>query len=261
MSTVDISASQPPERPWEELHVRIRAADPEALLQYIDRMSPAETARAISRLSQADQTRLFGMLAPVDAAEIIEGIPDTQAADLIEDMAPARAAAILEELASDHLADVLGEMDEEDAEAILGQMAPEDAHEARTLLAYPPDTAGGLMISEYLAFQSDRTLEAVLTDLQRRRDTYAGYHVQYFYVTDQEEKLVGVLRLHDLLFLPRSATLAKVMIRNPLHVLDAALAGADISTIPFKVLSKLAAHPLTDKGISAFLADWDKAQK
>jgi len=50
-------------------------------------------------------------------------------------------------------------------------------------------------------------------------------------------------------------------IRNPLHVLDAALAGADISTIPFKVLSKLAAHPLTDKGISAFLADWDKAQK
>ena len=50
-------------------------------------------------------------------------------------------------------------------------------------------------------------------------------------------------------------------IRNPLHVLDAARAGADISTIPFKVLSKLAAHPLTDKGISAFLADWDKAQK
>jgi len=50
-------------------------------------------------------------------------------------------------------------------------------------------------------------------------------------------------------------------VRNPLHVLDAALAGADISTIPFSVLSKLAAHPLTDKGIKAFLADWDKAQK
>lgn len=50
-------------------------------------------------------------------------------------------------------------------------------------------------------------------------------------------------------------------VRNPLHVLDAALAGADISTLPFNVLSKLAAHPLTDKGIKAFLADWDKAQK
>jgi len=50
-------------------------------------------------------------------------------------------------------------------------------------------------------------------------------------------------------------------IRNPLHVLDAALAGADIATIPFSVLSKLAAHPLTDKGIDAFLADWDNAGK
>jgi transaldolase len=50
-------------------------------------------------------------------------------------------------------------------------------------------------------------------------------------------------------------------IRNPLHVLDAALVGADISTIPFKVLSKLAAHPLTDKGIQAFLDDWNKANK
>lgn len=50
-------------------------------------------------------------------------------------------------------------------------------------------------------------------------------------------------------------------IRNPLHVLDAALIGADISTIPFNVLSKLASHPLTDKGIQAFLNDWNKADK
>jgi transaldolase len=50
-------------------------------------------------------------------------------------------------------------------------------------------------------------------------------------------------------------------VRNPLHVLEAALIGADISTIPFKVLSKLAAHPLTDKGLKAFLDDWKKTQK
>jgi transaldolase len=47
-------------------------------------------------------------------------------------------------------------------------------------------------------------------------------------------------------------------VRNPLHVLESALRGADIATIPFSVLSKLAAHPLTDKGIAAFLADWEK---
>ncbi|MDJ0991084.1 MAG: fructose-6-phosphate aldolase [Desulfobacterales bacterium] len=48
-------------------------------------------------------------------------------------------------------------------------------------------------------------------------------------------------------------------IRNPLHVLDSAVIGADIATIPYSVLKKLAAHPLTDKGIQSFLNDWKKA--
>lgn len=47
-------------------------------------------------------------------------------------------------------------------------------------------------------------------------------------------------------------------VRNPLHVLDAAVMGADIATIPFGVLKKLAAHPMTDKGLKAFLDDWNK---
>lgn len=50
-------------------------------------------------------------------------------------------------------------------------------------------------------------------------------------------------------------------VRNPLHVLESALLGADIATIPFAVLKKLAAHPLTDKGLKAFLDDWKKAQQ
>ncbi len=50
-------------------------------------------------------------------------------------------------------------------------------------------------------------------------------------------------------------------VRNPLHVLESALIGADIATIPFKVLDKLASHPLTDKGIDAFLADWEKTKQ
>jgi len=50
-------------------------------------------------------------------------------------------------------------------------------------------------------------------------------------------------------------------VRNPLHVLDSALMGADIATIPFNILAKLAAHPMTDKGIAAFMADWEKRKK
>ncbi len=47
-------------------------------------------------------------------------------------------------------------------------------------------------------------------------------------------------------------------IRNPIHVLDAALIGADIATIPYKVLDQLSKHPLTDSGMAKFLQDWEK---
>jgi transaldolase len=47
-------------------------------------------------------------------------------------------------------------------------------------------------------------------------------------------------------------------VRNPIHVLESALMGAHIATIPFNVLGKLAAHPMTDKGIKSFLDDWNK---
>jgi transaldolase len=50
-------------------------------------------------------------------------------------------------------------------------------------------------------------------------------------------------------------------VRNPLHVLDAALMGADIATIPFKVIEQLSKHPLTDAGIEKFLCDWKKVPK
>ena len=50
-------------------------------------------------------------------------------------------------------------------------------------------------------------------------------------------------------------------VRHPRHVLEAALIGADVATIPLKVIEQLARHPLTDKGIDLFLADWKKVPK
>ena len=50
-------------------------------------------------------------------------------------------------------------------------------------------------------------------------------------------------------------------VRSPLHVLNAALIGADVCTIPYAILTQLAKHPLTDVGIEKFLADWQKAKK
>ncbi len=50
-------------------------------------------------------------------------------------------------------------------------------------------------------------------------------------------------------------------VRSPMHVVESALMGADIATIPYKVITQLAKHPLTDIGMEKFLADWEKRQK
>jgi transaldolase len=50
-------------------------------------------------------------------------------------------------------------------------------------------------------------------------------------------------------------------IRHPLHVIDAALIGADVVTVPYKVIEQMMQHPLTDSGIKKFLADWEKVKK
>jgi len=205
---------------WERLSSLITNGSSIELTDYLDTLSPPETARAISRLTPEEQQRLLSILSPEDAAEVIEDISEEQAADLVEELDSEQAAAIMEELDSDHLVDVLAEMDEAASQAILEKMDEEDAEEARKLLEYAPDCAGGLMISEYLAFREDDTIQDVLRDLQTNREEYADYHVQYFYVVDQDERLIGVLRMHDLLFPRRSTRLAEMMIPSPLRVSD-----------------------------------------
>ena len=51
------------------------------------------------------------------------------------------------------------------------------------------------------------------------------------------------------------------LVRHPRHVIDAALLGADIATVPYGVMTKLVRHPLTDIGVERFLADWGKVKK
>ena len=203
------------ENPWVQLSVLISKDDPKQINNFLNSINSADTALAVSRLTSTEQTRLLTLLRPEDAAEVIESISDTQAADLIEDLHPLQAAAIMEELDSDHVADLLGELDADDANAIIDQMTPEEAEEARQFLAYPGDTAGGLMLSEYLDFRSEQKVQDVLDDLQENREKYTDYNVQYLYVTDNHNRLLGVLRMRDLLFPQRTAELATLMICNP----------------------------------------------
>jgi len=69
-------------------------------------------------------------------------------------------------------------------------------------------------------------------------------------------ELAEIVLLHEL-----DAEVLAASIRNPLHMTQAALAGAHVATLPFKVLQQMIHHPLTDKGIEQFRADWDKARE
>lgn len=205
-------------KPWETLHDLIEGNLSEELLAFLEKLDGAATARAFSRLSQDDQKSLLNLLAPSDAADVIEDINDTQAAKVIEELHPARAASILEELDSDHRVDVLSEVKGNVAEAIIRQMDRKDAEDVRQLLEYPAFSAGGLMISEFLSYGADRTLRDVVADLHAHQEQYGKYNVQYIYVTDLGRKLLGVLRMRDLLFTPKDKSLQEVMIKEPLSV-------------------------------------------
>jgi transaldolase len=69
-------------------------------------------------------------------------------------------------------------------------------------------------------------------------------------------ELCDIYQRHNL----RTQVLA-ASIRHPRHVVDAALAGAHVATVPFKILRQLTAHPLTDIGVQQFLADWQRVPK
>lgn len=68
-------------------------------------------------------------------------------------------------------------------------------------------------------------------------------------------ELVGIIEAHEM-----DAEVLTASVRHPRHVTEAALAGSHIATLPFKVFEQMVHHPLTDKGIVQFRADWDKAR-
>ena len=119
---------------------------------------------------------------------------------------------------SDDQADILGQLDDSTAEAILAEMQPEEAADARLLLQYESNTAGGLMHREFLSFSASITVGELAEDLRDNQERYGDYNVQYIYVVDQSNQLTGVLRMRDLVMCKRSRLVGEIMIANPRSV-------------------------------------------
>lgn len=210
--------TDPTQESWEQIETAIEHDSPEELSDVMTSLPPGEVARAISRLDEEDQERVLTMLSPEHAADVLAELSDTQAAGLLEDMPADTVALIMEEMSSDERADVLGELDTEDAEAILTQMDPAEAADARHLMGYGENTAGGLMVTEYLAYPDTLTVQGVLDDMRKHAEEYSDYSIQYCFVVEPNGKLVGVLRLRDLVLSPSARPVRDVMIKDPLRV-------------------------------------------
>lgn len=185
------------EKPWEVIRSLLAAHEIGRLEHFLSNLASTDTVHAMFRLSLEEQQQLMLALSPEAAAELMEDVPDSHAADLLEELPPDRAASIVSELDSDDQVDLLQAIDDDDVESILQHMDDEDASDARALISFSPDVAGGLMMTEYLSYASIATVADVLEDLAQRSEDYALYNVQYLYVVKGRDRLIGVLRLRD----------------------------------------------------------------
>ena len=196
---------------WDEIRgLMSEGATDEAIEAYLDTLEPGDLVRTIFRLTPDEQRSLLTAVSPERAAELIEDLPDTHAADLIDDMPAHQAAAIVEEMASDDRADLLAEMGEPEAEAILEHLDEEDADEARRLISYPANTAGGLMMTEFAVYPMRATVREVVEDLTSREGDYTFLTVHYVYVVVKRHVLKGVLRLRDMVFADPDARIGDI---------------------------------------------------
>lgn len=197
----------------------IETASVDAIHQLLENLETDEIVHAYSHLSKEERSTLVDLLSAEDGARLMEFIPQYQAVQAIEEAEVETAASILHELYSDDQVDIIAELDESDAEAILDEMIPEEAENIRRLIEYDPDTAGGIMVTEYLAFESSETVGEITKTLRDNADQFDGYQVQYIYVIE-EGKFLGVLQMRGVLLSRGNTKLQSIVIKNALVVQD-----------------------------------------
>ncbi|MGB6223151.1 magnesium transporter [Haloferula sp.] len=176
---------------------------------------------AVSRLSADEVETLIRILGAEDAAKLLSHLAEAQAVEVLEELESSEAAAILDFMSLEESGDLLRELDEVDAEEIIAGIADE---ETRTSLekhvAYPDGSAGSLMHGGAVTFPVSATVREVLTELGEHAVEYSDRDVQYLYVVEADAKLVGVLRLRDLVLSTRGRPISELMIPDPLSVKD-----------------------------------------
>ena len=180
------------------------------LRKIVDKTHAADLSIVFRSLSVANQVQLLNMIHDTEKKGILfsELDEDTFSA-LSNELELEAIVEVLEQMPSDDVADLIGRLPEEKSDAILEKMQKEGSEEIEGLLKYDDDTAGGIMVTDFIALPQDLTANDAIKQIQTEyHDVEMPF---YLYVVDEYGKLVGVSSLRQLVVVPPETTLKQFM--------------------------------------------------
>lgn len=178
----------------EEIKKLLLEGTPQVIQNSIEYIHPADILDILHE-DPHQVKRLLEHLPNEVVADIIEQEEVEEQYDLLKLFFDERQKEILEEMSNDEITDLLGELEEEDKQKVLEKMEEEDKQEVEKLLSFEPDTAGGIMTTEYICIHAKNTVKDTLKFLQTNTEEDTTY---YLYVVDKSNVLQGVVSLRDI---------------------------------------------------------------
>ncbi len=179
------------------------------LQKIVNKTHAADLSMVFPSLSLSNQHKLFDMISDIEQKGILfSELDEDTFLEFIEDIELDEIVEVLEDMAADDVADLIGRMPEEKASAILEKME-KGSEEVEGLLRYRDDTAGGIMVPDFIALRQDTTAKEAIASLQKEHsDVEMPF---YLYVVDEYSKMVGVCSLRQLVVVPPETPLKDFM--------------------------------------------------
>jgi magnesium transporter len=196
---------------WEDVELLSRDATMQLRVPAarLHELHPADLAEIVSDLNKLESGQLLDKLDVEHLADTLEEVePDFQK-EIIERMPNEKVADVLEEMEPDEAADLLADLPKDRKEDLLALMEKEDADDVRKLLAFPEDSAGGIMTTEYAAIPPNLAAAQAIEALRAMADEVETMF--YVYVIDEENHLIGVFSLNNLIFARPGASVKDFM--------------------------------------------------
>jgi magnesium transporter len=176
-------------------------------------LHPSDLADRLERLPLDAAREILQQLPPAESALILSELEAPKSANLLEEFTAAQIVNWLRFLPPHMIADLVLALPPERRTEVLTALPPKQSREATALLRYSPDSAGGIMDNRFIALRSDKTVEESLAALRASSEKRVD-DVLYIYVTDDAERLVGVVALRDLVFAPVERRISEIMNRE-----------------------------------------------